>query len=99
MKKLNKEILVNLTKLCRIHCSEDELATLLENLESILGYIDQMEEVETEGVPECHYVSESSRGSFMREDEPDQSLDRKTFLDNSPSHVGGMIRVPTVIKF
>ncbi|QVL54894.1 MAG: Asp-tRNA(Asn)/Glu-tRNA(Gln) amidotransferase subunit GatC [Simkaniaceae bacterium] len=98
MTKLDKETLIDLTKLCRINCSEEELETLLENLQSILGYIDQMEEVDTEDVPVCNHVGEEME-SVMREDEPDQSLDRKTFLDNSPSHVGGMIRVPTVIKF
>ncbi|WP_316357358.1 Asp-tRNA(Asn)/Glu-tRNA(Gln) amidotransferase subunit GatC [Candidatus Neptunichlamydia sp. REUL1] len=98
MTKLDKETLIDLTKLCRINCSEEELETLLNNLQSILGYIDQMEEVDTEGVPVCNHVSEEME-SVTREDEPDQSLDRKTFLDNSPSHVGGMIRVPTVIKF
>jgi len=96
--KLDKETLIDLTKLCRINCSEEELETLLKNLQSILGYIDQMKEVDTEGVPACNHVSEEME-SISREDEPDQSLDRKAFLDNSPSHVGGMIRVPTVIKF
>ncbi len=98
MTKLDKETLIDLTKLCRINCSEEELETLLENLQSILRYIDQMEEVDTEDVPVCNHVGEEME-SVMRKDEPDQSLDRKTFLDNSPSHVGGMIRVPTVIKF
>lgn len=74
------------------------METLLKNLQSILGYIDQMKEVDTEDVLACNHISEEM-GSITREDEPDQSLDRKTFLDNSPSHIGGMIRVPTVIKF
>lgn len=98
MKKLDKETLINLTKLCRINCSKEELETLLKNLQSILGYIDQMKEVDTEDVPVCNHVSDAI-GNVTREDEPDKNLDRKTFLDNSPSHVGGMIRVPTVIKF
>ena len=57
-----------------------------------------MKEVDTKDVPVCNHVREEIE-SVMREDEPDQSLDRKTFLDNSPSHIGGMIRVPTIIKF
>ncbi|MCB1109942.1 MAG: Asp-tRNA(Asn)/Glu-tRNA(Gln) amidotransferase subunit GatC [Chlamydiia bacterium] len=98
MTKLDKKTLINLTKLCRINCSEEELEVLLANLQSVLGYIDQMKEVDTEGVPACNHVSDHV-GNVTREDEPDKNLDRKTFLDNSPSHVGGMIRVPTVIKF
>ena len=96
--KLDKKTLTNLTKLCRINCSEEELEALLTNLQSVLGYIDQMKEVDTENVPVCNHVSDHIQAT-TREDEPDKTLDRKTFLDNSPSHVGGMIRVPTVIKF
>lgn len=95
---MDKESLINLTKLCRINCSEEELDTLQKNLQSILGYFDQMKEVDTEDVPVCNHVSNEIE-STAREDKADQILDRKTFLDNSPSHVGGMIRVPTVIKF
>ena len=98
MPSLDKETLVNLTKLCRINCSDEELKVLLKNLQSILEYIDQLKEVDTENTPVCNHVSQELE-SFMREDEADQSLDRTAFLKNSPSHVGGMIRVPTVIKF
>lgn len=98
MTELDKATLANLTKLCRIDCSDDELKTLLKNLQSILGYIDQLKEVDTTDVPVCNHVTEEIQ-PFMREDKPNESLDRETFLQNSPSHVGGMIRVPTVIKF
>lgn len=98
MSDLNEESLANLTKLCRINCSDEELKTLLQNLKSILGYIDQLKEVDTEDVPVCNHVSEEIE-TFMREDEVTEALDRNTFLENSPSHVGGMVRVPTVIKF
>ncbi|MDJ0652426.1 MAG: Asp-tRNA(Asn)/Glu-tRNA(Gln) amidotransferase subunit GatC [Simkaniaceae bacterium] len=98
MSDLNKESLADLTKLCRINCSDDELKALLQNLKSILGYIDQLKEVDTKDVPVCNHVSQEVE-TFMREDEVTESLDRTIFLENSPSHVGGMVRVPTVIKF
>ena len=98
MNHLDKEILINLSKLCRIHCSDEELHQLQENLESILKYIEQMSEVETQDIPPCTHISQSDPAS-LRADEVELTLDRKTFLQNSPSHVGGMIRVPTVIKF
>lgn len=98
MSNLDKETLTSLTKLCRINCSDEELKTLLKNLQSILGYIDQLKEVDTENIPVCNHVSEDTE-TFLREDEVTESLDRGNFLENSPSHVGGMVRVPTVIKF
>jgi aspartyl-tRNA(Asn)/glutamyl-tRNA(Gln) amidotransferase subunit C len=36
--------------------------------------------------------------SILREDEVTETLDRETFLANSPAHIGGMIRVPPIIK-
>lgn len=98
MTEFDKDTLIHLTQLCRINCDDEELQTLLKNLQSILGYIDQLKEVDTENAPICNHVSEFVE-SFVREDEIAASLDRETFLKNSPSHVGGMVRVPTVIKF
>lgn len=98
MADFDKETLIHLANLCRINCSDEELQVLLKNLQSILGYIDQLKEVDTEDAPICNHVSEVVQ-SYMREDEATESLDRETFLKNSPSHVGGMVRVPTVIKF
>ena len=98
MSELNKETLEQLSKLCRINCTDEELNTLVGNLQEILGYIDMMKEVDTEEVPECIHVIENAE-PFQREDDPNETLDRETFLKNSPSHVGGMVRVPTVIKF
>lgn len=98
MSEFSKETLENLAKLCRIDCSEEELQKLLVNLKSILKHIDHMQEVDTQDVPECNHVSEALE-PFTREDEATGSLSRDTFLKNSPSHVGGMIRVPPVIKF
>ncbi|MEM8728014.1 MAG: Asp-tRNA(Asn)/Glu-tRNA(Gln) amidotransferase subunit GatC [Chlamydiota bacterium] len=98
MSGLNEESLADLTKLCRIDCSDEDLKRLLQNLQSILGYIDQLKEVDTENVPVCNHVGEEVT-TLMREDEATESLDRNAFLENSPSHIGGMIRVPTVIRF
>ena len=98
MSKLDKKTLEDLAKLCRINCSGVEIETLHHNLLSILAYIDQMQEVNTEGVVTCNHVSEVPSNT-MREDQIEETLSRETFLENSPSHVGGMIRVPPVIKF
>lgn len=98
MAELDKDILKNLTKLSRIQCSEKVFEKLLKNMKSILNYVDQLKEVDTEDVPECNHVLEAIY-NVMREDKTEETLDTETFLTNSPSHVGGMIRVPPVIKF
>lgn len=97
MADVNKQTIKNLTQLSRIECSEAEQDQLLENLKSILNYIDQLNEVDTTHVPPCNHVLEDM-ANVTREDVVGKSLSRETFLANAPSHIGGMIRVPTVIK-
>lgn len=96
MTQLDTDTLKELAKLCRIKCTEFE--QLQNNLLSILSYIDQMQEVDTEGVPTCNYIHDTTMNT-LREDQVGQPLPRDTFLENSPAHIGGMIRVPPVIKF
>lgn len=97
MSKLNKETIKYLTQLSRIDCSEDEQEKILNDLRSILDYFEQLEELDTTGVPPCNIVLEDIN-NVMREDVTGTTLPRETFLNNAPAQVGGMIRVPPVIK-
>jgi len=96
MATLDKETLKQLTRLCRIECTEEEQEALLKDLKKILDYVEQLQEMDTENVPPCHQVLEN-RANVMREDVIGEVLDRESFLGNTP-HIGGMIRIPPVIK-
>ena len=98
MADIDENVVIQLTKLSRIHTTKDEQKKLIETLASILSYAEQLQEVDTDGVPACNHVLENMK-NVMREDETGDLLDSKTFLSNAPSEVGGMIRVPPVIKF
>ena len=97
MTQLNEEQLTKLTKLCRIECSEEEKAKLLTNISKILSYIDLLGELDTQDVPPCIHVIEEI-ANVTRDDIVGPTLSRETFLSNAPSHIGGMIRVPPIIK-
>lgn len=97
MANLDKETIKKLTQLCRIDCTEEEQEALLKDLKQILGYIEQLQQIDTENVPPCNQVLEDM-ANVMREDEVGKVLDREFFLANAPSHIGGMIRVPPIIK-
>lgn len=97
MPKLNKETIKQLTRLCRIDCTEEEQDKLLKDLDKILDYIEQLQEINTDDVAPCHHVLEGMSNVF-RDDTVGATLDRELFLANAPSHVGGMIRVPPVMK-
>ena len=94
---LTEEQFSKLTKLCRIECSEAEKEKLFANISKILSYIDQLSELDTENTPPCNHTRDSI-ANVMREDVVGPTLSREEFLSNAPSHIGGMIRVPPILK-
>jgi len=97
MSDLNKETIKYLTQLSRIECTEAEQESLLKDLQKILNYVEQLQEVETENVLPCNHVLAGMQ-NVMREDIPGETMPREVFLNNAPAHTGGLIRVPPVIK-
>lgn len=97
MTDLNKQTIHNLIGLCRINCSEEEQESLLLDLKKILDYFEQLQEIDTQHVAPCYHVLEDAC-NVMREDVVGETLPRDLFLANAPSQIGGMIRVPPVIK-
>jgi aspartyl-tRNA(Asn)/glutamyl-tRNA(Gln) amidotransferase subunit C len=97
MSKLTKESIKNLVKLSRIDCSEEEQDALLRDLEKILNLFEQLEKIDTENVSPCNQVIEGM-ANVMRDDIVGDVMPREVFLSNAPSQIGGMIRVPPVIK-
>lgn len=98
MKEFNQDQISHLMKLCRIECTDDEKQKLSKNLFQILAYIDQLNELHTEGTPPCTHVLETLK-NVLRKDEVGETISREALLENSGSHVGGMVRVPPIIKF
>lgn len=98
MADIDKKVVEKLASLCKIACSEEEKDSLLKDLQKILAYIDQLNEIPTESVQPCNYVTEMVTSTPQREDTPENTLSTKDFLSNSPKHTGGMIRVPNVLK-
>lgn len=98
MKEMNHSQIDHLAKLCRIECSEEEKQQLAKNLSQILAYIEQLDELDTENVPPCSRVLETIK-NVLRDDVVGETISREEFLQNSGSHVGGMVRVPPIIKF
>lgn len=94
---LDKQLVKYLTQLSRIACTDEEQDSLLKDLQQILDYVEQLQEVDTENVPPCDQVL-ADMANVFREDVTETSMPREVFLANAPAHVGGMIRVPPIIK-
>jgi aspartyl-tRNA(Asn)/glutamyl-tRNA(Gln) amidotransferase subunit C len=96
MKGFNQEELEKLTQLARIKCTKEEKKTLLFNLNSILDYVEQLKELDTENTKPCNHILET-HVNVMRDDVVETTLSREDFIRNSPEHISGMIRVPPVL--
>ena len=97
MEKFDKETIQNLILLSRIECTEEQKEALLNNLKKIINYFEQLSEIDTENVPPCDHVI-ADMSNVMRDDVVGTTLSRDVFLSNAPSQIGGMIKVPTIIK-
>jgi aspartyl-tRNA(Asn)/glutamyl-tRNA(Gln) amidotransferase subunit C len=98
MSKEFEETIAYLSDLCRIELSEDNQKAFGEKLEKILDYIHLIDEVDTTDVPPCRQLVETLV-NVMEEDEEKPPMDQRTFLENAPDQVGGMIKIPPVIQF
>ena len=92
------EAFEKLTRLARIKCSEEERKQLTGDLDKIVSYIDQLKSLDTEGVTPTNHVLELHNA--FRDDKVEEArvLSREEFLNNSPDHVAGMVRVPPVLR-
>jgi aspartyl-tRNA(Asn)/glutamyl-tRNA(Gln) amidotransferase subunit C len=98
MDTLDKNTLKYLAELSRIAVTEDEEDKLLQDLKKILGYVEQLNEVDTSNVTPCTYVTKALSQTPLREDEVHATLARDTFLKGAPQQISGMVRVPPVIN-
>src|SRR5579871_6930806 len=68
--------------LARLELSDAELATMTRQLSAIVGYVDQLRQVDTEGVePLAHALAVHN---VFRNDEPAPSLPTAEALANAP---------------
>ena len=98
MANFNHQTLEYLKELCRIDLTEEEGIDIEKALARILEYIEQLNEVNTENTKTCRYVLSGMLRNRMREDEVKEVLSVDQLTINAPDQVGGMIRIPSVLK-
>jgi len=79
----------------RLRLTEAELATMTEQLGQIVAYVDQLAEVDTDGVEPMAHAMEVH--NVFRDDGIEPSLPREETLRNAPHHNGVGYLVPAVL--
>ena len=96
MTKITKDEVKKVSQLARLELNEDEISKHAEQLEKILGYIKQLEKIDTENVPTTTRAIEVTNA--FRKDERKDYLDSDDLLDLAPSREDKFFKVPKIIK-
>ncbi|PKK38927.1 hypothetical protein ABB02_01740 [Clostridiaceae bacterium JG1575] len=85
----------HIEELARLSYTERERESLVEDLNNILKYVGELQEVQTgDAVITVNPIPITNR---IREDVPGVELGAQGFLANAPDRVEGYLRVPVVI--
>ncbi len=92
---LTRDDVEKVSLLARLILSDEELERMTTELQSIVGYVDQLAEVDTDGVePMAHAVEVTN---VLVADEARPSLPREVALKNAPNQNGRGYLVPAVL--
>jgi aspartyl-tRNA(Asn)/glutamyl-tRNA(Gln) amidotransferase subunit C len=95
MSSVDEATLNNIAELARLAVEEPNLVSLTRDLNAIIGFVEQMNAVDTEGVdPMAHPLDMAQR---LRVDEITECSQRELYQGVAPSHEGGLYLVPRVL--
>ena len=86
----------HLAQLSSLQLDDHEVEALRVDLGNILGYIDQLSELNTEGVEPTYQVTDLQ--NVWRDDEvQDAGVSREQLLELAPERVDNSVKVPKVL--
>jgi aspartyl-tRNA(Asn)/glutamyl-tRNA(Gln) amidotransferase subunit C len=95
--KVTDQDVAYVAELANLELTAAERQRMVRDLNSILGYIDRLNELDTTNVaPMAQTVLPA--GEVMRKDDPRPSLPHDAALQNAPDSDGDFFKVPKVIE-
>ena len=102
-KSISRADVEHVAALASLALTPEELERMGRDLAGILGYVEELQSLDTGGVIPLTHVSElfpqaCDARAELREDEPRPSLDRQTVMQAAPATDGIFFKVPKVIE-
>jgi aspartyl-tRNA(Asn)/glutamyl-tRNA(Gln) amidotransferase subunit C len=94
--KLSREEVLHIARLARVALTEEEITRMSEQLSNLLEHFEDLQKVDTEGIPPT--AQSVTLQSVMREDEVKPSLPPEDVLANAPRREGDCFRVRAVLE-
>jgi aspartyl-tRNA(Asn)/glutamyl-tRNA(Gln) amidotransferase subunit C len=96
MAKLTRDDVLKLAGLAKLELTDKEVERFQKEMNEILGYVEQLQSVDVEGLEPTHQVT--GLKSVMRKDEvKDYGISRDALLKNVPAVENGQIKVKRVL--
>ncbi len=94
--KIDEKLINHLAHLSRLELSSSEKEGLIKDLNRILHYIDQLNQLDTSNAEPLVYMSPNQ--NILRNDEINETLKKEDALSNAPKKDSDYIRVPKIIN-
>jgi aspartyl-tRNA(Asn)/glutamyl-tRNA(Gln) amidotransferase subunit C len=94
---LSAEDVRRIARLARLRLTADEEERLRGELSAILGYVEQLQALDLEGVEAMTHATAGDAGA-LRPDELRPCLDPEVALANAPAREGTWFKVPRIIE-
>jgi len=96
MPRITQEEVLRIAHLARLSLDPGEAGRMAADLDTILGYVEQLRGVDTDGVPPTAHALPLA--TPLRADRPVPGLDPEAAVRNAPAAVGTAFAVPPVIE-
>jgi aspartyl-tRNA(Asn)/glutamyl-tRNA(Gln) amidotransferase subunit C len=93
---IDREMVLNVAKLARLHLSEEEIETFGSQLSAILEHIQILQEADVSGVSPTAHASRLT--NITRLDEPQPSYPPEVLLANAPDQEDNCLKVNAVLE-
>ena len=96
--KVTEKDVAHVADLANLELTDQERQRMLKDLNSILDYIDRLNELDTSDVPPMAQISGDEIVAALREDVPVPCLPHTEAVKNAPETDGDFFKVPKVVE-
>lgn len=95
MTKISRDDVARLATMSSLQLDESDIDGLAVDIERILGYVELLDELDTDGVEPTYQVNQLQ--NVWRDDVPHESLGTEDLLSLAPAQANDHIKVPKVL--
>lgn len=96
MSRITIEEVKHVANLARLAITEEEATKFQKQLDAIISFAEELNEIDTEGIEPTSHVLDMK--NVLREDKSTKGLPVEEVLRNAPDHQEGQIKVPSIME-